>query len=55
MQHVTIEQLTDLLEIMTINQSIDSGFATAHTRQAGGVPTILISTRRGAGDFYVIQ
>jgi hypothetical protein len=55
MQHVTLKQAADLLKVMTINQSIDSGFAITHTGHIEGVPTILISTCRGDGDCYIIQ
>jgi len=55
MQHVTLEQLCDLLEQMTIAQSIDSGFAITHTGHIEGVPTIAISTCRGTGDGYITQ
>ena len=55
MQHVTLKQATDLLEVMTIEQSIESGFAIAHHGHIEGVPTILISTSCGEGDCYIIQ
>jgi hypothetical protein len=55
MQHITLEHATDLLEVMTITQSIHSGFAVTHTGHIEGQPTILISTCRGEGDCYVIQ
>jgi hypothetical protein len=55
MKHVTLEQLTDLLEIMTITHSIDSGIAITHTGHIESVPTIAISTCRGMGDGYIIQ
>jgi hypothetical protein len=55
MENVTINQAADLLEVMTITQSIDSGFAITHHGHIEGVPTIIISTYRGAGDCYIIQ
>lgn len=55
MQHVTIEQATERLELITIIQSIDNGFAIAHHGYIEGVPTIIISTCRGEGDCYIIQ
>lgn len=55
MQHVTFENLSDLLKVMIITQSIDSGFAILHTGYIEGVPTIAISTSRGDGDYYLIQ
>lgn len=55
MKQVTLEQLTDLLEVMTITQSIDSGFAITHHGHIEGATTILISTCRGDGDCYIIQ
>lgn len=55
MQQVTLEQLCELLEHMTIAQSVDSGFAIAHHGHVEGVPTIAISTYYGTGDCYLIQ
>jgi hypothetical protein len=55
MQHVTLEQLCDLLEHMTITQSIISGFAITHHGHIGDVPTIAISTCYGTGDCYLVQ
>jgi hypothetical protein len=55
MRHATLEQATNLLEIMTIAQSIDSGFVITHHGHIEGLPTILISSCRGAGDCYIIQ
>lgn len=55
MRHVTLEQVTEHLEVMTIEQSIESGFAITHHGHIEGVPTIIISTHRGAGDCYIIQ
>ena len=55
MQHVTLKQATDLLEVMTIEQSTESGYAIAHHGHIEGVPTIIISTHRGAGDYYIVQ
>lgn len=55
MKRITLEHATDLLEVMTISQSIDSGFAITHTGHIEGASTILISTCRGDGDCYIIQ
>lgn len=55
MRHVTLEHLTDILEIMTNTESIDSGFAITHHGHVEGQPTIVISTCRGHGDCYIIQ
>jgi hypothetical protein len=55
MQHVTLEQLCDLLEHMTVSRSVDSGFAITHHGYVEGVPTIAISTCYGTGDCYLIQ
>jgi hypothetical protein len=55
MKRATLEQATDLLEVMTITQSIDNGPAITHHGHIEGVPTIIISTCRGNGDCYVIQ
>jgi len=55
MQHVTLEQLSEILAIMTITQSVDSGFAITHHGHVEGVRTIAISTYYGTGDCYLIQ
>jgi hypothetical protein len=55
MKHVTLEQATEQLEVMTITQSIDSGFAITHHGHVEGQPTILVCTCRGEGDCYIIQ
>lgn len=55
MQHVTLEDFCDLLQVMTITQSTDSGFAITLYGHVEGVPTIAISTHRGAGDCYIVQ
>lgn len=55
MEHVTLEQAADLLEIMTVILSIDSGFAITHHGHLEGVATILISTCRGEGESFIIQ
>lgn len=55
MQQVTLEQFCDQLEQMTIDQSIDSGFAITHVGHIDGIPTIAISTYRGEGDCYILQ
>ena len=49
MRHVTQEQLTDILEIMNIKQSIDSGFVITHHGDLDGQQIIAISTCRGDG------
>lgn len=55
MRQITLEQLTDILEAMTVTESIDCGFAITHHGHIEGQPTIAISTCRGNGDCYVIQ
>jgi hypothetical protein len=55
MHQVTLETLCDILEVMTIERSVDSGFAITHYGDVGGRPTIAISTCRGEGDSYIIQ
>lgn len=55
MRRVTLEQLADILEVMTITQSIDSGFAITHHGHVEGRPTIAISTWRGDGVGYVVD
>lgn len=50
MRSITVEQLADILEVMTITQSIDSGFAITHHGHFEGQPTIAISTCNGHGD-----
>lgn len=55
MKHVSLEHATYLLEVMTVAQSIDSGFAITHTGHIEGRPTIIISTCRNEGDCYIIQ
>lgn len=55
MRHVTLEQFTDILEVMTITQSIDSGFSINHHGHVEGRPTIAISTWRGDGVCYVVD
>jgi hypothetical protein len=49
MQHVTLETLCDILEVMTIERSIDCGFAITHFGDVGGQPTIAISHKDGTG------
>lgn len=53
MRSITLEQLADILEVMTITHSIDSGFAITHHGCVEGRPTIAISTCRGEG--FVMQ
>jgi hypothetical protein len=55
MQQVTLEQISDHLENMIIEQSVDSGFAVAHFGHIEGVRTIAISTCCGAGACFIIQ
>jgi len=55
MRRITLEQLADILEIMTVNESIDNGFAITHIGHIDGKPTIAISTCRGEGDSFVLQ
>lgn len=55
MKHVSLEHAMDLLEVMTITQSIDSGPTITHVGHIEGASTILISTCRGDGDCYIIQ
>lgn len=55
MQQVTLEQLGNVLEMITVVQSIDSGFAITHIGHIEGIPTIAISTSRGTGDCYIMQ
>ncbi len=40
---------------MTINQTVDSGFAVAHHGHIEGRATIIICTCRNDGDCYVVQ
>jgi hypothetical protein len=55
MRKITIGELADILEIMNIKQSIDSGFALTHLGDLGGRPIITISTYRGNGDCYIVE
>jgi ADP-heptose:LPS heptosyltransferase len=55
MQHVSLEQLADLLKVISITQSVDSGFAITHIGHIEGVPTVAISNNRSNGDGYIIQ
>lgn len=55
MHCITLEQLADILEIMTVTQSIDSGFAIIHHGHVEGRPTIAISTCCGNGGGYILQ
>lgn len=55
MRQVTLEQFADVLEIMTITQSIDDGFAVTHHGHVEGQPTIAISTWRGNGICYIVD
>lgn len=53
MRKITFDELVDILEIMNIKQSIDSGFAVTHHGDIEGRPIIAISTYRGEGDCYI--
>lgn len=55
MRHLTLEQLTDILEVMFIEQTIDSGFAIAHHGHIEGQPTIVISAFRDDSAGFVLQ
>lgn len=55
MQHVTLEQAADLIEAMSIVQTIDSGSTLTHHGDIAGQPTIIISTCRGQGECYILQ
>jgi hypothetical protein len=53
MQHVTLETLCDILNVITIERSINPGFAITHFGHVGGQPTIAISHSDSTG--VVIQ
>lgn len=55
MRSITLEQLVDILEVMTVTLTIDSGFAITHHGHVEGRPTVAISTCRGTGDCYIMQ
>jgi hypothetical protein len=55
MRHITLEQLADILDVMTIAHSIDSGIAITQFGEVGGRPTIAISTCNGDGDCFLVQ
>lgn len=55
MRQVTLEQLADILEVMTITQSIDDGFAITHYGHIEGSPTVAVSTCRCQGGGYILQ
>jgi len=55
MRHVTLEQFADILEVMTITHSIDSGFAITHHGHIEERPTIAISTSRESAVCYVVD
>jgi hypothetical protein len=42
MKQVTLKEAADLLEVITITQSIDSGFAIIHHGHIEGQPTIAV-------------
>ena len=57
MSKVTMEVLCETLESMTIERSVDHGFAICHFGQVEGQPTIAISicNGNGNGDGFIIQ
>ena len=55
MRKITIGELADILEIMNVKQSIDSGFAITHHGDIEGRPIIAISSCRGEGDCYISE
>lgn len=55
MRSITLEQLADILEVMTITHSIDSGFAVTHHGHIEGQPTVAISMCRGDGSGFIVQ
>jgi len=55
MRYVTIEEFAEIMEVMTISLSIDSGFAITHFGEVGGRPTIAISNCNGVGNCYLMQ
>lgn len=55
MRAITINQATNLIEVMTITQTIVGAATITHHGHIEGRPTIIISTCRGDGDCYVIQ
>jgi hypothetical protein len=55
MRSITLEQLADIVELMTITRTVDSGFAITHHGHVEGQPTVAISTCYGTGDCYIIQ
>ena len=55
MRHITLEQLADILEVMTVNHSVDNGFAVVHHGHIEGQPTIAVSTFRGKGECILFQ
>lgn len=55
MRIVTIEELCDLLEAMTIEHSHDSGFAISHFGHIDGKPVSMINTCLGNGLSFIIR
>jgi hypothetical protein len=55
MREITLEQATDLLEIMTIEHSIEGGNCVTHHGHIEGQRTIIISTSRGIGACFLLQ
>ena len=55
MHRVTLEELTDILEVMVIEQTIDSGFAPTHHGHVEGQSTIVIATCRADGGGMLVQ
>lgn len=54
MRHITLEHLAEILEVMTIDQTINSGFAITYHGHVEGRPTIVISSWRESTG-YIIQ
>lgn len=55
MKKTTLADLCSTLEAMTIERSVDHGYAIVHFGHIDGQPTIAISTCRGNGESYLIQ
>ncbi|MCY1561121.1 hypothetical protein D9M68_983400 [compost metagenome] len=55
MRYITLEQLADILGVMTITHSIDCGFAVTHHGHIEGQPTLAISTCRGEVECILVQ
>lgn len=55
MRKITLGEMAEILELMNIKQSIDSGFAVTHHGDLQGRRIIAISTCRGEGDCYIVD